>query len=90
MTLPRARLLLEAPGGELEDLLEKFAQGAVVIELVGVELHASDGELRHDLRASSATMIGAGVVPREDLPERRAGPLLRLYATHSPHGGQHG
>lgn len=80
----RGRLILEAPAGELEALLARFAQGPVDLMLETVELEASDEDLRHDLRPQSIVAASVFTTDAHDLPEERTGPLCRLYATHSP------
>jgi hypothetical protein len=86
----RGRLVLECDAGELEATLEKFAHGPVDFMLEAVEVTASDELLRHDLHPIDAVSVGISVVDREDLPERRTGPLVRLYATRPGSGGLHG
>lgn len=79
--MPRARLTIVAAAGELEELVNRFAEGAVdvMVELVCVE---ADGELlRHDLRPLDVTGVSS-FATTDQLPDERTGPLVRVYATH--------
>lgn len=79
--IARGRLTLTVEAGALDDVVERFAEGPVIVYLESLTVEAEGELLRHDLRLRSVADVNIAFVAREDIPEERTGPLVRVYAT---------
>lgn len=78
----RGRLILETPAGDLECVLERLSShGAATVELVEIELRAAGDSFVHHLRPVLVDGLARSAIDPKDTAER-AGPFLRVYATH--------